>query len=664
MNPADSAALFRKAVEQHLQGRLADALSSYDAVIQSNPNVAAAHCNRGIALQALSRLEDALRSYDRAIQLQPGYADAYYNKGTALKALNRLEEAIQCWGEAVKFNPTHFEAYSNRGTLLRDLGRREEALLSFERAISLKPHSAQAHCNRGNVLHDVGRTLEAMRSYDRAIAFDPNLVEAHFNRGNVLRGAKRPEEALRSYDRVITLMPDCADAHSSRGGILLELKRPHEALESCKRAIERNANLADAYYISGNALQALKRHAQALESYDRAIELKSAFAEAHNNRGTAFLILQRPQEALHNFDNAIALNPGVAEAHNNRGEALRRLNRPDDALRSFERAIEIRPDFADAYLNKGYCALTTGNFEEWWQLYEWRKKKSEPAGIRKYPQPEWQGKEDLKGKTLFVHAEQGLGDTIQFCRYASLTRERGARVILAVQDSLARLLKDLDPEVRIVGRSAAIAAFDYHVALLSLPLVFQTNESNCPAAIPYLRAEADKVDKWRRRLGSKGFKIGICWQGNKEADIDFGRSPPLRYFEGLAKLPNVRLISLQKNSGVEQLLELPTGMNVETLGDDFDSGSDAFIDTAAVIENLDLVISADTAVAHLSGALGRPTWVALKYAPDWRWLFGGSDRTPWYPTMRLFRQTTNDNWPSVFAAAEAQLAELIDNVDR
>ncbi|HLY06406.1 MAG TPA: tetratricopeptide repeat protein [Rhizomicrobium sp.] len=661
MRPADTAALFRKAVEQHLRGRLADALHSYDAVIRSKPDFAAAHCNRGIVLQALNRLEDAVQSYDRTINLQPGHADANYNKGTALKALNRREEAVECYDQAVKFNPGHFEAYSNRGMLLRDLGRTTEALRSLERAIALKPHSAQAHCSRGHVLQDLARPLEALRSYDRAIAIDPSLIEAHFNRGHLLRAHGRLHDALQGYDRVISVKPDCAEAHSAKAAVLLELKRAVEALARCDQAIAFNADLAEAYYVRGNALNELKRPEDALGSFDRALELKPNFAEAHNNRGTALLLLQRPQEALHSFERAIEIKPDVAEAHNNRGEALRCLKRPGEALRSFDRAIEIRPDFADAFLNKGYCALTMGNFEEWWQLYEWRKKKAE---FPVYSQPEWLGNESLKGKTLFIHAEQGLGDTIQFCRYAILARERGARVVLAVQDSLVRLLKDLDPAVAIVGKTAAVPAFDYHVPLLSMPLAFQTNPGNCPNSIPYLRAEGDRVDKWRRRLGSKGFRIGVCWQGSKETDIDFGRSPPLRCFAGLAKLPNLRLISLQKNGGVEQLLDLPVGMNVETLGDDFDTGPDAFIDTAAVMGSLALVIASDTAVAHLSGALGIPTWVVLKHAPDWRWLFDDSDISPWYPTMRLFRQTTSGDWSEVFAAVEARLVERIAKVER
>ncbi|HTT83069.1 MAG TPA: glycosyltransferase, partial [Rhizomicrobium sp.] len=352
------------------------------------------------------------------------------------------------------------------------------------------------------------------------------------------------------------------------------------------------------------------------------------------------------------------LQPEFAEAHNNRGGALQDMERMDEALRSFERAIELKPGFADAYWNKALYKLLTGQFAEGWQLHEWRKRKSEPLGDRTFPQPAWSGREDIAGKTLFIHSEQGLGDTIQFCRYAILARARAAQVIFAVPDALEHLLRDLHPSIRIVGQRAVPPPFDYHITLLSMPLAFQTTLDNCPADIPYLRAEPDRVDRWRERLGSEGFKIGICWQGNPKGDVDIGRSFPLQCFERIAAIPNVRLISLQRYTGIEQLAQLPPGMKVETLGSEFDSVPDAFVDSAAVMESLDLVITSDTAMAHLAGALGRPAWVALKRVPDWRWLLDRSD-TPWYPTLRLFRQKRRGEWRSVFDAMHDRLLEQL-----
>jgi hypothetical protein len=398
----------------------------------------------------------------------------------------------------------------------------------------------------------------------------------------------------------------------------------------------------------------------AIEAYDRLLEVKPDLAKVHNSRGDAFKSLNRWDGALQSYDRALVLEPDFATARNGRAVALQQMGRCEEALKSYEKATMLDPDYADANFNKSTCTLLQGNWEEGWHLYEWRKKKAKPAGSQNFPQPEWTGNECLDGKTLFIHAEQGLGDTIQFCRYALLALENGAKVILGVHDVLMRLLESLGPEIEIVPLKGGLETFDYHTALMSMPLAFRTTLDTCPATVPYLKAEPERIATWRERIGSEGFKIGICWQGAK---IDPLRSFPLRHFEQLAKLPNVRLISLQKNDGVEQLFDLPAGMKVEILGENFDTGSNAFIDTAAAMECLDLVITPDTSIAHLAGALGRPTWAALKHVPDWRWLLDRSD-SPWYPTMKLFRQAAPGDWASVFAAMVSELAEQTSEAKR
>jgi tetratricopeptide (TPR) repeat protein len=570
------------------------------------------------------RLAEALASYDAAIRLDGNLAAAHGNRGVALNSLNRPGEALASFGRALRLQPGDANIWYNQGTTLSLLNRPVEAARSYDQAIRLKPGFAEAHGNLGNVLMALGRAGDAVRSYDKAIALKPGVALIWQNRGLALEHLGRTSEALASFDRAVALQPDFADAHLHRG----------------------------------NALQTLGRPGDAIAGYQRAIALKPDFAEAYNNKSTALLRLGALEASLAHCDTATALRPGFADAHNNRGIVLLELERPEEALASLSRAIELAPDFADAQWNRAVCLLAMGRMEEGWREHEWRKRKTEPKGALTFPQSPFTGREDIAGKRLFVHAEQGLGDTIQFARYLRLAQARGAEIIFAVQEGLQRLMNGLDPQVRILGPEGAVPEFDYHIALLSMPLAFGTTLESCPAAVPYLRAEPDRVELWRSRLGREGFRIGICWQGNPKSIAAPGRSFPLRCFEGIAAIPGVRLISLQKYEGMDQLGGLPGGMKIETLGEDFDAAPHAFVDSAAVMQCLDLVITSDTAIAHLAGALGRPVFVGLKRAPDWRWLLDRSD-SPWYPTLTLFRQKQRGDWTDVFATMQARLVEEI-----
>jgi len=371
---------------------------------------------------------------------------------------------------------------------------------------------------------------------------------------------------------------------------------------------------------------------------------------AHSNRGTALGLLDRPDEGLESLERALAARPGLAQAHINRGNFLIDLKRYDDALGSFDRAIALNPDSADAHFGRAQALLTCGRYKQAWPAYEWRWQRVAPDTFHDGGRPRWTGREDIAGKILFVESEQGLGDTIQFCRFARLAADRGARVILMVQASLAGLMQTLDPRIEIV--SAPPSVFDYYILLLSLPLALGTEVATIPAGAPYLRAEPARIERMRERIGDTGFKIGLCWQGSYIAGT---RSFPLRGLENIARLPGVRLISLQKGDGIEQLDTLPEGMRVENLGRDFPGD---FGDTAAAMEAMDLIISCDTSVAHLAGALGRPAWVALRDAADWRWLRDRED-SPWYPGMKLFRQPNRGDWSGLFQKIEENLAAIV-----
>jgi hypothetical protein len=396
-----------------------------------------------------------------------------------------------------------------------------------------------------------------------------------------------------------------------------------------------------------------------LASFDRAIALNPNYAEAHNNRGHQLRALGRLDEALASYDRAVAQKPEYAGALNNRGIVLGSLGRFDEALASYDRAIALDPDYADAHMNRALTKLLLGRFAEGWTDYEWRWRQAEfPSKRPEIRAPHWQG-EDLTDRRLVVYVEQGIGDAIQFARYLPLVAAHG-RVTFLVARKIARVLRSVTANVEVAHQAPADQTYDFQSPLLSLPLRFATDLRSIPAATPYLHAEPALVDAWRERLGVRGFKIGIAWHASPGAGSAGERSIPLAAFAPLARLPGVRLIGLQKHIGLDQLATLPADVQIELPGEGFDDGADAFIDTAAVMACLDLVVAADTVIVHLAGALARPTWVALPYVPDWRWMLNRMD-CPWYPTVRLFRQERAGDWAGVFADIAAELQAKLES---
>ena len=616
------------------------------------PRQPLAHRDLGNALQQSGRLEEAVASYDRALVLKPDLADVHNNRGIVLAALQRPHEALASYGRAIALKPDYAQAYNNRGTVLSAQKRGAEALADFSKAIALDSGYAKAFDNRAGVLAELGRHAEALQDHDRAIACHPEGAESHDKRGGVLLSLGRAQDALESYDRAIARDTRLATAHDGRGTALAMLGRPREALESHDRALALDPASAVAHNNRGAALANLQRPVDALAAHDRALALDPSFAAALSNRGAALALLGRLEEGLESLERAITLKPDLVQAYTNRGNFLTDLKRYDEALASFDRAIAVNPQSAEAHFGKSQVLLVRGQLEKAWPPYEWRKRRVAEDAFHAGGRPVWTGKEDIAGKTVFIEAEQGLGDTIQFCRYAPMVADKGAHVILAAQASLARLLQSLDPRVEIVAVPKLPSAFDYHIALLSLPLAFGTTLETIPATIPYLRAEPERVAQMRARIGNHGFKIGVCWQGSYSRG---GRSFPLHCLEGIARLPGVRLISLQTGSGLEQLEDLPDGMVVEKPDGNFPGD---FLDTAAAMKAMDLVISCDTSVVHLAGALGRPVWLALRHAPDWRWLVDREDN-PWYPGLRIFRQPAFGNWAGLFAEIETRLAAIL-----
>jgi tetratricopeptide (TPR) repeat protein len=630
-------------------GRLDDALTSYDRALAAQPNFVEALSNRGNLLSRLGRLSEALANFDCALAVRSNHAEVLYNRGNALVALGRPEDALDAYGRALLAKPDYAEALCNHGAALAALGRNDEALASYDHALAVAPDFSEALSNRGNALKALGRLDEALVSYDRASRVRPGDAQALFNRGAILHELKRFDLALASYDRALAARPDHAEALSNRGAALRELGRLEDALASCDRVLAMRPDNAEALSNRGNVLNALRRFDDALASYDAALRLRPDYPEPLSNRAVALLALDRLDDALASCDRALALRADSIEALTNRASVLQELWRFDEALATYDRVAAIAPDYAEAQTNRALLLLLTSDFARGWPAYEWRREL--PSWVQRgFKQPEWSG-EDIAGKRLLIHAEQGFGDTIQFARYAALAAMRGADVVLEVQPPLEPLLGGLfGVEVVAAGRDR-LPPFDLHCPLLSLPHLFATTPATIPGGVPYIAAPADRIAAWAPRLPADGVRVGLAWAGHPDNAKDHERSIPFARLASLIGVPGTRFVSLQKDIRAADVDDFRRCGNVIDLSGELRD----FADTAAVIAQLDLVITVDTAVAHLAGAMGKPVWVLLPRIPDFRWLLDRAT-SPWYPSARLFRKDQVDAWDAVIAGVATELA--------
>ena len=571
-----------------------------------------------------SRAEQGFKLF---LQSHPRHFGALNLISVALVQQGRYADALTYCQKALKLNPTDDATQANHGRILRKLNQPEQAFAAFSRALGLNPRDAELWMDSGVVLNDLGQFQRALSHFDKALALNPSFYGALYNKGNALSKMNRPAEALAAYDAALVLKPLSYESQFNRGNILKDMNR----------------------------------HAEALNAYDAALVLRNDDAELWCNRSIVLRNLNLLTEALADCDAAIHFNPDHIEAICHRILLLRDLNMLAEARAACDSVITRWPDHAPAYWIRSGIVLLQGEFARGFADYEWRRKAETGPKFNIDDRYLWLGEHSLSGKILFIPSELFLGDMIQFCRYAVLAEQEGAHVVLAAPRVLHQLLRSLSPTIALIDKDARPARFDYYCPLMSLPLAFLLRPSGFPAQVPYLAAEPERIARWRAHLGPQGFKIGICWQGSTESyAVLLRRSFELHNFQGLGGLPGVRLISLQKHDGLDQLANLPAGMKVETLGEGFDSGADAFLDTAAVMESLDLIISTDTAIAHLAGALARPTWLGLRDVPDWRWMLERND-CPWYPTMRLFRQRKRDAWDEVFLAMEQTLSARLES---
>jgi tetratricopeptide (TPR) repeat protein len=506
------------------------------------------------------------------------------------------------------------------GVILQARGKYDEAVALLEQAVKLEPKSPDHYCKLGHVLHKGGRTPDALRALNRAIG----LNQRH------------------------------ADTLNQLGCVHMESGEVDQSIAHLQQAISANPRHYHAHNNLGLALTKKDKHEEAIRHYRQAIALDPNQPAAYTNLGTALFDLDQIEDAIRNHQKAVALSPAYADAHYNLANACLGALRLDDAIASYERAMELSPQNAGYRWNYANALLLAGNFAKGWAEYESRWRGSEMKDRKPvYPGPEWRG-EDIAGKTLLTYAEQGFGDAIQFIRYAPLVAERGAKLLYACQPELARLLTNAAGVHRVIPLGQPLPRFDVHLPLLSLPRVFATESSSIPARIPYIRADSELVRAWQARMGEKtAFRVGLIWGGRVTHRLDRQRSCALADFAGLARLRNVQFYSLQKGEQAVQAKSPPPGMSLT----DWSNEIKDFADVAALMENLDLIISVDTAGAHLAGALGKPVWLLNRNQTEWRWLLARED-SPWYPTMRIFRQPGIGDWKSVMEKVVTELAKL------
>ncbi len=462
----------------------------------------------------------------------------------------------------------------------------------------------------------------------------------------------KSEMALKKF---LALDPTNAANHDNLGNVLREQKKFVEAIEAHTKAISLEPNYYLAYFNMGITFTQQGKLNQAIKAYKKSISIKPDYIEAYCNMGVIFMEQGKLNKSLEVFKNSISINQSSPSVYNNMGTVLKDLGNLSEAIDAYKKAISLKADYAEAYYNLSFVYNLKGNIQKAFGLYEWRQRKEKRLTIKPRDHLIWDGKKSLVNKIFFVYEEQGLGDTIQFVRYLPLLIEKGADVIFKVKPKMHTLLKTLDENIVFIDRDPDHKSIDFETPIMSLPYLFNTNLNTIPSMTSYLFANHNRVISWKKRLAKESFKVGICWQGSK-SEIDFGRSFPLNLFEDISKLPNVELISLQKGEGEKQIEDI--NFDLTLLGDDFDNGEEAFVDSAAVISNCDLIITSDTAIAHLAGALGGRTWVVLKNIPDWRWMLD-RNYSPWYPNMSLYRQKERDNWEEVFETIKKDLQSII-----
>ncbi len=645
------------AFQHHLRGQLDHARAGYEQIVsQHSRHGAALH---GLAMIALEDdlFEDAVKLAERAADALPEIAHVYNTLGRSYDAVGQKDKAMNAFQKAVTLKPDFAEAYHCMGVSLQSLQQYEAAIDQCRQAVTLNPQSAQAHATMAQCYHALGHASQAIDHYEQAVRLNPGFVQAHAELAQLYQAQNHLVNAVHSLEHVLTLVPDSAEVHTRIGMILRRLNRNGEARQHYLEAIRLQPEYAPAHNNLGNLLSQFSRYEDALHHYEQAIRVSDTCAENFNNLAATLIHLNRLEEAVAQCQKAITLKPEYAEAHNTLASALMKLGRYTEATNAFNRTLTLSPDYAEAHSNLAMIHLVRRAFETGWQEYEWRLKC--PAFTDRYsaPQPRWDGS-PFPGKTLLVHWEQGMGDSIQFIRYLPRVKALGGTVLYQDRPPLHRLFSRYPGIDQWVSTTDAnMPRFDMQASVMSLPYLLGTCEHNIPSTSVYLQAEVNKINNMHAHIRPHAFNVGLVWAGSKAHKNNMNRSCDPALFQTLAQCPGIALYGLQKTEDTPVIPESLKACLVANLGEYFQD----FSDTAGAIAHMDLVVTVDTSVLHLACAMGKPTWALIPFTPDWRWMLDRTD-SPWYPTLRLFRQAQPGQWQPVFDAITESLTHTVGHV--
>jgi tetratricopeptide (TPR) repeat protein len=644
--------------EREQLGDLPGAQACYHAWTSTGKDTGEGWFRLGVVCLKQGIYQTACEAFQSSLQLQYKPAVSLNLMGVAQAGQGLPADAEASFRAAIELSPQFAEVHTNLGRALLEQQKTSQAEVAFQAGLTINPHSIAGWEGLAGLYIQTGRPADAIEALSSLLKRHPQHVNAIVSLCELLTQQGRIAEAESGFQFALSLAPQRADVHVGMGVVLTEKKQLTAACEQFQQAVKLDPSSAAAYSNLGNAQRELGDFDAALTSLERAVQIDPQHVSALANMGSLCLDRRQTIQAQSYFQQALEYDANYAHAQIGMASILTLEGKTPAAAELLRQVVEREPQLVQAQINLAMLELMMGDWKSGFARYEWRWRVPS-VSLRTFPQPAWDGA-PAPDKTLLLCCEQGIGDTLQFCRYATEARRRVGRVVLEAPRFLHRLLERTPGIDALVTSDQGFTQFDCHLSLLSLPRIFQTTPETVLASVPYLQAEPTKKTQWQSRLPpTQEFRIGVIWRGNPKHRGDRERSVELEWFASLAGIENVRLFGLQKEQVSEELARTANHFTVVDLAAELDNEGDAFVDTAAVMQQLDLVISVDSAPAHLAGALGVPVWLLLSYLADWRWLESRED-TPWYPNMRLFRQPTLGNWAPVFERLSKELRLLIE----